>query len=200
MVEQRMGNDTIGFGGPGQPARYAITVRDFLMLDEAGAFDEIGRVELIEGEILTMSPMYRPHARTAPLLSAAFVEALADLDNGMEVLGEPSAELEAHSLPQADIVVADYADEAITSGGTVRLLVEVSASSLAYDLGRKKRLYARTGVPEYWVADVDGRRIIRFHAPAGEDYTERVEFAFGEPVTSATIPGLVVDTARLAAR
>ena len=193
-----MGNETSTFGDSDQPARYAITVRDFLMLDEAGAFDGIGRVELIEGEILTMSPLYRPHARTTPLLSAAFVDALARLDNGMEVLGEPSAELEGDSLPQADIVVADFAEEEIVSKGTVRLLVEVSVSSLSYDLGRKKRLYARTGVPEYWVVDVDGRTIIRFHAPAGEAYTERAEFAFGAPVPSATIAGLTVDTARLA--
>ena len=66
-----MGDETITFDGSGQPTRYPITVRDFLMLDEAGAFDGIGRVELVEGDILTMAPLYRPHARTAALLTAA---------------------------------------------------------------------------------------------------------------------------------
>lgn len=80
----------------------------------------------------------------------------------------------------------------------MRLLVEVSDSSLGHDLGRKLRLYARTGVPEYWVADVNRRKIIRFHAPVGEEYAERTEFAFGVAVASATIAGLTVDTARLA--
>ena len=48
------------------------------------------------------------------------------------------------------------------------------------------------------IADVSGRKIIRFHAPCGEGYGERTEFPFGEAVPSATIPGLVADTARLA--
>ncbi|WP_174279177.1 Uma2 family endonuclease [Sphingomonas bacterium] len=179
------------------PTRYPLTVRDFVMLHEAGAFDQVGRVELIEGEILQMAPMHRPHARIVPLLSIALDRAIGMIDAGLEVLAEPSAELDTHSLPQADIVVADIADEKIVSRGTVRLLVEVAATSLGYDLGRKKRLYARAEVPEYWVADVDGRRIIRFHAPTGEDFAERAEFAFGDPIPSATIPGLVVDTSRL---
>ena len=86
----------------------------------------------------------------------------------------------------------------IINAEIVRLLIEVSASSLRHDLGPKLRLYARTSIPEYWVADVSARKIIRLHAPAGEDYLERATFAFGEPVPSATIPGLIVDTSRLA--
>ena len=193
-----MGDRTITIDPRSDPTRYPLTVRDFVMLCEAGAFEEVGRVELVEGEILQMAPMHRPHARIVPLLSIALDRAIALLDANLEILGEPSAELEAHSMPQADIVVAEIADEKIVSRGTVRLLVEVAATSLSYDLGRKKRLYARSAVPEYWVVDVDGRTIIRFHAPADEDYVERAEFAFGEPVPSATIPGLVVDTSRLA--
>ena len=75
--------------------------------------------------------------------------------------------------------------------------MEVSDSSLRHDLGRKLRLYARTGVPEYWVADVNRRQIIRLHVPEGESYREQATFAFGEPVPSARIAGLTVDTARL---
>ena len=180
------------------PDRHLLTVGDFLILNQAGAFEEVGRVELIEGQIFRMAPLHRPHARIVPLLSIALDRAIQALDVGLEVLAEPSAELETHSLPQADIVVADIADEDFVSRSTVRLLIEVAASSLRHDLGRKLRLYARTGVPEYWVVDVHGRTIIRFHSPAGEDYAERAAFAFGAPVPSATIPGLTVDTARLA--
>ena len=78
------------------------------------------------------------------------------------------------------------------------LVVEVADTSLSHDLGKKLRLYARSGIPEYWVADVRGGRIIRFHVPAGDAYVECAEFSFGEPIPSVTIPGLTVDTARLA--
>lgn len=181
-----------------EPHRLPLTVDDFIILHEAGAFEHIGRVELIEGEIYKMAAMHRPHARATVILSGAIDSAVEALGLGLETLGEPSARLDDHNFPQADIVIADVADEKIVSGRTVRLLVEIAASSLGHDLGVKKRLYARTGVPEYWVADVDGRRIIRFHAPAGEDYLERAEFAFGDAVPSATIAGLLVDTSRLA--
>ena len=77
-------------------------------------------------------------------------------------------------------------------------MVEVAARSLGYDLGPKPRLYARSNVPEYWVADVDGQQIIRLHSPEDDTYRERATFAFGDPVPSATIAGLIVDTSRLA--
>lgn len=193
-----MGSDQQISIAEAEPCRHLLTVRDFLTLDEAGAFDEIGRVELIEGEIFRMAPLHRPHARITMVLSGLIDAAVEALDAGIEALSEPSAELDPHSLPQADIVVADAADEDFVTPRTVRLLVEISASSLRHDLGPKLRLYARTGVSEYWVADVEGRRIIRFHAPAGEAYAERAAFAFGDVIPSATIPGLTVDTARLA--
>lgn len=181
-----------------EPHRHLLTVRDFLILDEAGAFDEVGRVELIEGEIFKMAPLHRPHARVTTVLTSLVDAAVEALGAKVEALSEPSAELDLHSLPQADIVIADMADEAFVTPRTVRLLIEIAASSLKQDLGPKLRLYARTGVPEYWVADVNGRRIIRFHAPVGKDYAERTEYAFGDTVPSATIAGLTVDTSRLA--
>lgn len=65
------------------------------------------------------------------------------------------------------------------------------------DLGRKARLYARYGVPEYWVADVEARVIHQLRAPAGEAYQERREVSFGEALAAATIPSLTIDTSSL---
>lgn len=181
-----------------EPHRHLLTVDDFLVLDGAGAFEGLGRVELLEGEIFVMAPLYFPHARVALELTVAIGLAVRDIDQ-YEAATPVSAELGDHSLPEADIVVVRKGggDRFVTLD-VAQIFVEVSVSSLQHDLGPKLRLYARHGVPEYWVADVDGRTIIRFHAPQGEEYTQRTEFAFGRPVPSATIPGLTVDTARLA--
>lgn len=181
-----------------EPRLHRITVEEFLALDEGGFFEKVGRVELIDGEIFEMAPLHRPHARTLMELTVAIGLAVRSHEPEIEALTPVSARLDPHSLPEADIVLAAAADEAFVTAETVRLVVEVSATSLDHDLGRKLRLYARTGVPEYWVADVAGRRVWRFHVPEGESYGERAEFAFGEPIPSATIPGLTVDTARLA--
>ena len=189
--EQAMTTNVIG-----EPHRVPLTVRDFLMLDEAGAFDGIGRVELIDGEIFTVAPLYFPHGDTLFELTMAL--AVREVD-GFKATTPVSAELDANNLPEADLlVVREGVGDHFVTPEFAQIMIEVSASSLRHDLGRKKRLYARTGVPEYWVADVNARRIIRFHSPAGEDYAERAEFAFGAMIPSATIPGLTVDTARLA--
>jgi len=183
-----------------EPRVHRITVEEFLALDEAGFFDEVGRVELIEGEIIEMAPLFRPHARTLLELTIAVGLAVREIP-GIEALTPVSTRLDPHSLPEADIVVATIVpdeEEDFVTAAMARLLIEVSASSLGHDLGRKLRLYARTGVPEYWVVDVNGRSIIRMHAPEGEAYTQRTEFAFGDAIPSATIPDLTIDTARLA--
>lgn len=181
----------------GGPRRHRLTVHDFLMLDEAGAFTGIGHVELIDGEIFTVAPLHAPHAWIQMELTVEIGLAVRQLPD-YRAYTPVSAELDVNSLPEADIVVARKGgDGRFVTAAFVQLLVEVADSSLRHDLGRKLRLYARAGVPEYWVADVKGRRIIRFHAPAGDAYDERTEFAFGDTVPSATIAGLTVDTARL---
>lgn len=183
-----------------EPVRHRLTVEDFLTLDEAGAFEGLGHVELIDGEIFVMAPLYLAHSRILAELTVDIGIAIRGLATGLQLLTPVSARLDPHSLPEADIAIADVTgfEGNLITAPMVRLLVEVSPSSLRHDLGRKFRMYARAGVPEYWVADVNGLRIMRFHAPAGEAYTEQVEFAFGASVLSATIAGLVVDTARLA--
>jgi Uma2 family endonuclease len=183
-----------------EPRVHRITVEEFLALDEAGFFEEVGRVELIEGEIIEMAPLWKPHGRVLIELTTALSLAVRGVP-GIEAFTPVSAKLDPHSLPEADLVVANVVegdDDKYLELDQVRLMIEASASSLHYDLGRKQRLYARSGVPEYWVVDVYGRTIIRMHAPEGEAYRERAEFAFGETVPSATIEGLSIDTSRLA--
>lgn len=183
-----------------EPVKHRITVDEFLAMDEAGVFQAVGRVELIDGEIYEMSPLYQPHGDTLMELTVAFYHAVQRLDAGLRAITPTSARLDPHSLPEADLLVIATRNprQGPVESDMVRLILEVSASTLRHDLGIKARLYARTGVPEYWVADVAGRRVIRLHAPEGEAYTQRAEFAFGDTVPSATIPDLAIDTARLA--
>lgn len=181
------------------PVRHKLTVEDFLILDSAGAFESVGRVELIDGDIFVMAPLHRPHARILLQLTLAVGLAMERFETDLEALTPVSSRLDDHSLPEPDIVIAVRADADFVTSATARLMIEVSDSSLSHDLGPKAALYARTGVPEYWVADVKGRRIIRMHDPVDGAYQARSEHPFGETIASVTIPGLVVDTARLSA-
>jgi Uma2 family endonuclease len=62
----------------------------------------------------------------------------------------------------------------------VLLLIEVSDSTLRYDLGRRASLYAASRIPEYWVVDLQSNRVWRHRAPRGERYTEVDEIAAGD--------------------
>jgi Uma2 family endonuclease len=182
----------------GDPVRHLITVDEFLILDEAGAFENVGRVQLIDGEIFVMNAVHRPHAKAQAEILIAISLGVRKLKANLTAYAPVSTHLDDHSLPEPDVVVATVEDDRFVSRDSVRLAVEVSSSSLQFDLGRKARLYARTGVPEYWVVDVVARKIIRMAGPENETYAQRDEFAWGSPVPSATIPDLLVDTTALA--
>jgi Uma2 family endonuclease len=179
------------------PTKYKLTVADYLALDRTGAFEGL-RTELIEGEIIVMNPQYRPHARTKMALYDALRDTLRATGSPLTPLSEVSVELSPNSLSDPDIALTDDpAGDGPVPVNTVQLLVEVSDTTLKLDLTRKAILYAAAGIPEYWVADVNGRVIHQMWAPAGEAYAERREVAFGEVVEAVTIGGLRVETGGL---
>jgi Uma2 family endonuclease len=72
------------------------------------------------------------------------------------------------------------------------LLIEVSDSSLTFDQGVKRRIYARYGVSEYWVVDVDGRRIVTYREPMGQGYARTLEFAGADVVAPLAFPDVKI--------
>lgn len=78
-------------------------------------------------------------------------------------------------------------------------MVEVARISRALDLGRKMRLYARAGVPEYWVVDLV-RRGIHAHRSPGPDGYDEVMFIARGSVTSRVLPAVTVDLVELLGR
>lgn len=103
-----------------------------------------------------------------------------------------------HDVPEPDIVVTR---KPIGKGwvelGQVALVAQVAESTLATDLGRKARLYARNRVPEYWVVDVEGRRIVRHWQAEGENYLQRGYVLFGQVLAAKTF-ALAIETDGLA--
>lgn len=176
------------------PSRYRLSVADYLLLHEAGAFEGM-RTELIEGEIIVMSPQAARHIFVKSELGYRLRRALEELGSDLFVGIDGSVAIDDQSLPEPDIFLTDaIGAEGYIPVSSVHLAVEVAITSLDFDLAGKQRLYALHGIPEYWVADVNGRVIHQMWAPAGEDYCERREVAFGEAVEAVTIEGLRVET------
>ena len=163
------------------------------MLAESGAFREYARTELIEGEILAVNAIQTRHAQIQASLHLAIGFALRSLALELQTYLAPSVQM-GDSMPEPDIAIAGQTSETFLPLAALRLVVEVSDTSLEYDLGRKAALYARNSVREYWVVDIAARVIHQMWAPTAGAYAERREVKFGERIEAATIEGLAVET------
>lgn len=177
---------------PHPPGRYKLRTRDYEMLAAAGALDGL-RTELIDGGIVVLSPQYRPHGFIKDELAYRLRRALESMGAALHVATEQSVVLAAHSEPMPDVILtSEPQGVGGIPGFSVRLIVEVSDTTLIMDLDEKAGLYAAAGVPEYWVADVNGRVVHQLWLPTDDGYAERGTIAFGQAIEAATIDGLVV--------
>jgi Uma2 family endonuclease len=131
------------------------TVHDYHRMGEAGILTEDDRVELIDGEILAMSPIGPPHNAAVNRANRAMVQAAGE----QAIVGvQGSIRLDDFTEPQPDVVLLrpreDFYATRHPGSEDIFLIVEMADSSLEYDLGIKAGLYARKGVVEYWVADI----------------------------------------------
>jgi Uma2 family endonuclease len=178
------------------------TTAEFQRLVRSGGLGDM-RVELRRGMICKMSPQYVPHARVKMHLTHALDAALKAAGLGWEVWNEVSVAFGDGFEPLPDIVVWNPAEAPSDLDGpipaaAVKLIVEVSDSSLADDLGEKLEDYAGGGLAEYWVADIKGKLILRHAGPQAGGYARREPLRFGEPASLLTHAAIIIDTSALA--
>jgi Uma2 family endonuclease len=177
------------------PLPLKLRIEDYLLLDRSGAFDAYAKTELIEGEIFYMNAQHRPHARVKMALYDALRDGLRESGAGLTAFVEASFEAPTYNVPEPDIVLTSEPEgDGLIPLRSIALVVEVADTTLRNDLERKAALYARLDIPEYWVADVNGRVVHQMWAPEGEAYAERREVPFGEMIDETTIAGLTVET------
>jgi Uma2 family endonuclease len=173
------------------PRPYRLTVDDFLRLDEAGAFEGLGKTELIRGEVLFLNAQHRPHARMKGALYLALVQALGALDTGLAVMIEATVSMPPHNAPEPDLILTTEPDgEGPIPLSSVQMLIEIADSTQRHDLGTKADVYAENGVPEYWAVDLKAGLLHQMWAPSVEGYAQRREVALGGPIEAATVAGL----------
>lgn len=181
------------------PRRLWLRVEDFLLLNESGAFDDVAKTELIDGEIVTMNAQFRPHAFAQSALLVRLATALQALDLGLTAVIEAAVAMPPHDMPEPDIVITcEPRGDGPVPVASVKLVIEVASTTRSFDLGRKATLYARGGIPEYWVVDLQNAEIVRHWQPVGEAYGALDRVAFGGDLASVTLPTLIVATGGLA--
>lgn len=180
------------------PTRAKISLEGFHKMAEAGIFGEDDRIELIDGEMLTMAPIGGPHMSMVNRLNALLVPAVGD--RGVVSVQNPIA-LPPDSEPQPDVVVLKPSAGALSAGvpgpADVLLLIEVADTTLRYDRGVKLPLYARHGVREVWIVDLQAKRIEVFHGPGPSGYARRREAGPGESVAPQALSGVDVEWDRV---
>lgn len=180
------------------PEKARLRVEDFLLLLGSGAFANYTRTELLDGEIYGMNAQYSRHARIKSQLARRLGNALEAMGSAFEAWTEVSVRLSDTSLPEPDIVLTSYRGVGPVPLETVAMVIEVADTTFDHDIGPKSELYARAGVPEYWVVDTEQNCIIQHAEPSAEGYREQIDVPFGEDVWSAAVKGLQVGTGGLA--
>ncbi len=175
-----------------------ITVDEYHRMIEAGILGEDEHVQLISGTLVAMTPQGRPHARVVQRLNRLLVRAVGD---DLEVLTQLPLTLVGESEPEPDLAVvgAEDAQSGEHHPRTAVLVIEVAGDSLRLDRQSKAVLYARAGIPEYWIANLAEATIEvqREPDPATGVYGVKMVVPSGETLVAATVPGLVIDVAAL---
>jgi Uma2 family endonuclease len=170
------------------------TLAEYHHLGDIGVLGEDDRVELIEGEIAALEVITGPHMwgviHLTHMLMDGFGRAwIVSVQNPVRLPGD--------SEPQPDIALLRLeADRAAIPGpDDIYLIVEVSDTTLSYD--RKRRLYARAGIPEYWIMDINGRQLFRHTGPDSSDYQVVARFVPGDTIDSLVLPAIRLSIAAL---
>jgi Uma2 family endonuclease len=169
------------------------TVQEYHQMAEAGIFHPEERVELIAGQIIRMSAKGTAHTaavrRTAKILRNL-------LANQAEVYTQDPIQLDNFSEPEPDIAVVridplDYADHHPTPS-EVYLIIEVADSSFKYVRQTKGKAYAKSGIADYWVLDVNERQLHVFREPTPEGYQSEVILSEEASLSPLQFPTFVI--------
>lgn len=162
-------------------------------MGEAGIIRPDARVELIDGEILEMSPIGRRHNAHVDRLAACF---FAEVDGRAIVRVQGSIVLGDACEPEPDVALLrprdDYYAEVDATADAILLLIEVADSSESYDRITKTPMYARHGIPEVWLVDLNRGLVTVSCDPSPSGYQTVRVYRRGETISPQAFPDIVI--------
>ncbi|MCK6625128.1 MAG: Uma2 family endonuclease [Anaerolineae bacterium] len=174
-----------------QIARRLFTTTEYHQMLEARILTEDDRVELIEGEVVSMSPIGSRHAACVKRLNQLLFERLGQL--ALISVQDP-IHLGEHSEPEPDLALlqprADFYGQAHPEAEDVILIIEVAESSAEYDRQVKIPLYAQHGIAEVWLVDLAAAVIEIYRRPSAAGYEQLQRRKRGQSLTLQAFPQL----------
>ena len=174
---------------PSEVAKKLFTVDEYYRMAEAGILGPEDRVELIDGEIIQMSPIGVRHlgcvnAATALFTAAFGVRAVISVQNPLQ--------LNDYTEPEPDIVLLkprkDFYRHKHPYANDALLVVEVSDTTLRYDRNVKLPRYAAAGVPEVWIENLEDDELLVYRDPVGKIYSTTLTLHAGDSVSVLAFP------------
>jgi Uma2 family endonuclease len=175
-------------------ARRRFTVDEYHRMGEAGILREDDRVELIDGEVVQMTPIGSRHAGCVKRINHLLTTRLRE--RAVVAVQDPVL-LGRHSEPQPDVMVLrprpDFYSDSHPSASDVWLLIEVSDTTAQFDRTVKVPLYARAGIVEVWLVDLEADSVEVYRRPAPDGrYADVRRAVRGDRLIGQAVPDLAV--------
>ncbi len=172
-------------------SKFKFTTQQYHLMHEAGVFNEGDRLELINGEIKTMSPIGRKHAVCVTRLQELFISRLL---GKVQVWSQNPILLDNGSEPQPDLAILkrrqDFYADRLPTPEDILLIIEVADSSIDYDRHEKAPLYASAGIPEMWLFDVNKKAIEGYSQPSALGYKQIHRYDEGDTLVMLAFPDI----------
>ena len=170
-----------------EPVRRRFTVDEFQRMGEAGIFAPDERLELIDGEVIQMTPVGPKHIWSVIHLNAYFTELLR---GEFYISPQLPVQLVTQQLnPDFAILKLRSSLDAVPHPDDCVLLIEVSDSTVRFARSDKRRMYAAANVAEYWVMDLAEDCVVVHRGPVSGDYRQIAEYTRGASFSSPALGG-----------
>lgn len=170
--------------------RRPFTVTEYERMGTSGIITAQERTELIDGEVITMSPIGPRHAQCVNRLTRLLSACVPD---GAILSVQNPIRLSDRHEPQPDLVVQRDLNYTTTpTAADVLLLIEVSDTTLVYDQEVKMPLYAAAGIAEAWVVDLAAGDVERYTDPQDGACRHVARATYGESLASTALPVLTI--------
>lgn len=184
------------------PQTHKWTVDEYYKMAEFGLFDD-QRVELLEGVIVEMSAMGRPHVNTVRQVATVLETAFG---TGWFVQTQAPLRFHKRSEPEPDLAViaGQWEDYERDHPATAALIVEVSDTTLNKDRNFKGSLYAKAGIADYWIINLSKRQLEVYRHPLadadaiyGFSYGHSMILKPGETIAPLVKPKVLIAVSQL---
>jgi Uma2 family endonuclease len=175
------------------PHLFRLSLKQFLTMIETEVIPENARVELLDGYLVEKAEMKQPHANR--------IKRIYDRMNTLfagraEVYSQSPLELPSDGRPLPDITLlalGSTADDQTPEPPDVHLLIEIAETSIQQDRNVKQKLYARDGVGEYWIVNLNSNQLEIYRDPDGDRYATSLTIKAQQTASCLAFPNDLID-------